>query len=71
MKEVMEFKTNGKMDLMGFKWYKVYRNGIPVTHKGVQVEFNAVSVRHCFDMWNQTKRANIKLGTTFPDSITS
>ena len=69
MKETIEFKAKGGMDFMGFKWFKVYRNGKAVTHRGVEIEFNAVSVRHCFDMWNQTKEANVRLGTKFPDSV--
>lgn len=68
---MIEFKKAGKMDFMGFTPFKVYKDGKAVTHRGVEIEFNALSVRHCFDMWNQTKKANERLGTKFPDSINS
>ena len=71
MKETIEFKANGKMDFMGFTWFKVYRNGKVVTHRGVELEFNAIDKKHCLDMWNESKKISEKLGTRFPDPITA
>ena len=71
MKETIEFKANGKMDFMGFTWFKVYRNGKAVTHRGVELEFNAIDEKHCLDIWKSGKERSEKLGTPFPDSITA